>query len=558
MNAILRSTFVVTLISLCATSFAAKSSNTGAPGSIVLTPPDVTYFALKGDTLSEISQKYTLTSRNWPILGKRNHIGNDRTIPVGTAIHIPVELLPEDLSEAKVVALAGSATVSFANESESALQLGASVKEGAQITTSKNGFVTLVLSDDSRVSIPSSSQVRLSKLRVLRFVNSPRTEINLTQGRVESKVTPLESNKGRFEVRSPLAVAGVRGTHFRVGVSTQGIANEVLEGGVAVGTLAKPNSVVLPKGTGNIITEKSVGKAIQLLPPPVLSDGQQLQEKPTVQINGFSSAGATAYRAQITSDAAAQNVLMETVNPNNRFKFDGLPDGAYFVRVAAIDQNGLEGLPTIKALTLKARPEPPFALEPKGKLRSQQLHFTWTCSAQAFAYHLQVARDAGFQQIVADQAKLQGTQWLADGIAPGKYFWRIATITKINSKEDHGPFGEAQAFDYGAPLQLPAQVDNGDETLVIRWPGEVGQRFQIYIAEDNQFKNIFLSKETTQAELRLPRPSAGDYFIRVRATDADGYVGTYSATQKLNVFSRILSGDGKPVTSGDGLARPNF
>jgi hypothetical protein len=58
----------------------------------------------------------------------------------------------------------------------------------------------------------------------------------LSEGKVESRVTSLSSNKGRFEVRSPLAVAGVRGTHFRVGINPDGTANEVLEGGVAVGT----------------------------------------------------------------------------------------------------------------------------------------------------------------------------------------------------------------------------------------------------------------------------------------------------------------------------------
>jgi hypothetical protein len=69
------------------------------------------------------------------------------------------------------------------------------VKEGTSITTGKNGFLTLAFPDESRVSIPSNSQVSLSKLRKTKYVASPRTEISLSEGKVESRVTSLSSNK---------------------------------------------------------------------------------------------------------------------------------------------------------------------------------------------------------------------------------------------------------------------------------------------------------------------------------------------------------------------------
>ena len=278
------------------------------PGTIVNTPPDMTYFALEGDTLSSIAKRFTDKSSNWATLGKRNKIANDRAIPVGSAIVIPLELLPEEASVAKVVALAGLSTAKKIDGTETAIALGDILTEGNRISTGKNGFLSIALPDESRISIPSNSQVTLAKLRMTKYTKSPRTEINLMQGRVESKVSPLNSNKGRFEVTSPLAIAGVRGTHFRVEINDDGVANEVLSGGVAVGKKEKPNALLLPAGKGNIISGAGVGKAIDLLPAPVLTDNFQLQSKPTIQFSVVKMNGAQAYRAQIASDASAQNI----------------------------------------------------------------------------------------------------------------------------------------------------------------------------------------------------------------------------------------------------------
>lgn len=554
------------LLSLIVSSVAAplpanaarSATNKGEPGSVLSTPPNMTYFASEGDTLSSIAKRFTEKTQNWSILGKVNHISNDRTIPVGSLILIPFELLPEDPSEAKVLALAGSSVAKTSNGTESPVSLGNVYKEGTQITTGKNGFLTLVLPDDSRISIPSNSQVTLSKLRMTKYTQSPRTEIALLQGRVESTVTPLESNKGRFEVRSPLAVAGVRGTHFRVGVNDNGIANEVLSGGVAVGNTKKPNTLVLPAGKGNVVSQEGVGKPVDLLPPPSLVSGYQLQDRPTIVFTLDKTKEAASYHLQIANDAQAQNIVMEARSAENRFKFDGLPDGNYFVRASAIDTLGLEGLPLTQAFTLKARPEPPFNVQPKAKLRAEKVDFVWTESADAKAYHLQVSSDASFKQIVLDQTDIKEVQFSADKIANGKYYWRVATIAQVNGKADQGPYSDVQAFTLMPPQTMNAPADDGSNQLSFNWPSEPGQKFLIQIALDAAFNNVYLSKELDQAELRIPRPDSGLYFIRVRATDADGYVGAFTATQKLNIFTRWTTSSGEPIQSGSGIVKPGF
>lgn len=547
------------LLCLCANVLAAKPLiPAGQPGTLVNTPPDLTYYALQGDTLSSIALRYTEKSSNAVLLGKRNKISNDRAIAVGTGILIPIELLPEEASQAQVAALAGNSTVQKKDGSQTPIALGDILTEGSQINTGNNGFLSLALPDQSRISIPSNSQVTLTKLRMTKYSKSPRTQIHLLQGRVESKVTPLESNKGRFEVTSPLAIAGVRGTHFRVGVNDNGIANEVLSGAVAVGKQEKPNSLLLPAGKGNLISSAAVGQAQDLLPPPLLSGNFSLQVKPTVQLEIQAMPQARAYRAQIAFDAQAQQILMEAQAAQPRFKFDGLADGNYFARVTAIDALGLEGLPSIQAFTLKARPEPPFSVQPKAKLRAETVDFVWTEAAEAQSYRLQIATDAAFQTLVLDQAGITAVQYRSSQLASGTYYWRLASVTQRKGKIDQGPFGDTQVFSLLPTQGMHAPLDTGENKLSLNWPSEPGQKFLLQIARDASFNSLYLSEQLEQPQLNIERPAAGTYFIRVRATDADGYVGAFSATQKLTILARWISSNGEPVQSAGGVIRPNF
>jgi hypothetical protein len=539
---------------ICTNSLAEKP--TGKPGSISVTQAEVTYFALERDTLTTIAKQFTDKASNWDAIGKRNNIRNDRTIPVGSGIIIPAELLTEEASSAKVVALAGKVIEIKKNGVEAELEIGSIVTEGSQILTSKNSFASLVLSDDSRVSVPSNSQINFAKLRITKLTKSPRTEIKLVQGRIESKITPLSQNKGRYEVTSPLAIAGVRGTHFRVGINDNGVGNEVLEGTVAVGKKETPSAILLPAGQGNVVSATSVGKAINLLPAPNLVDGFQLQERPSLQFMSQAVSNAVAYHAQISTDVEAQNIVQELQSKEGHFKFDGLDDGNYFIRVTAIDALHLEGMPNTLAFVLKARPEPPFLLQPKHKVRSETVTFTWTETNVAKSYRLQVASDAQFKNILIDQDKIKEVEYGTSQLGVGNYFWRVATIIEKNGKMDQGPFSPLQSFNVLAAQSMNPVTDTGENTMNFSWPSEPGQSFLVQIAQDPDFNKIYFSQDLAVANVSIPRPETGTYFIRVRATDADRFIGNFSPAQKFEIRLRWTTGSGEPLNSAGGAVRP--
>jgi hypothetical protein len=408
-------------------SASATAPASGAPGSLSVGSASITYVARAGDTLISIALQYTDKSSNWIALGKLNRIDKDSAIPIGSAILIPGELLGDTPAKATVVAMTGAIAATTADGTSTRLSLGASVAEGTRIDTGANSFLTLALADQSRISLPSNSQVRMTRLRTARYLNSPRTEVMLLRGGVESLVTPLQANRGRYEVRTPLSVAGVRGTHFRVGFVGEGksarIATETLDGKVAVATAGNAGAVdalVLTAGKGDIIDGHKVGPAIDLLRAPRLlpAAGSGRTEFAPTRIALLAVPGARAYHLQIATDPEALNLIAETRGATPVLGLDGVADGDYYVRLSAIDRFGLEGFAGIESISLRsgspaviaggaaaslAAPTPPAVAASDGRT----VTLRWTPTAQQ-PMRLQLSRDSDFTYLLGSRVGATG------------------------------------------------------------------------------------------------------------------------------------------------------
>lgn len=426
----------------------AFSAPQGNPSpSVTVAPASITYLTRAGDTLSSIALQFTNKTENWSAIGQINHIGADTHIPIGTPIVIPATLLPDEPSEARVVALSGTIAAKTADGAPVMIALGTKITEGMQIDTGNNSFLTLSLPDASRISVPSNSRIRLSKLRMARYTKSPRTEINLLRGHIESQVSPLDQNKGRFEIHSPLGVAGVRGTNFRVGITDKGTTNEVLSGKVEVGQPGKPPALVLHPGQGNVIDAKSVGKPVPLLPAPQLAENPLLTDPTSAQISLTPVSGAMAYHVQISRDAQGQDIFSETESSGNKFAIQGVRAGNYFARISSIDKYGLEGPARIQPISLKLQAaagtakitlqSPPYVSSSDAK------HVTLRWVAESGKkFNVQVAHDSGFTWLLfntttnAPEATLPRPPF-------GTYFTRVQSI---NADGSTNPFSKPQTF----------------------------------------------------------------------------------------------------------------
>jgi hypothetical protein len=444
-NTLLGLIFLLILASIFPMAWSATGLASTEP--IAITPAGITYEARAGDTLLSIAQQWTTRSENWVALAKINHISQDSSIPIGTPILIPSDLLNDEPSLAQVVALSGKVTASTADGQAIVMRVGMKLAEGVQIETGINGFLTMSLPDASRISLPSNSRVIFSRLRMARYTKSPRTELMLLRGHIESRVSPLEDNKGSYEVRTPMSVAGVRGTQFRVGLEGDSVTNEVLSGKVAVGKAKQPAALTLGAGKGNVINAKTVGPEIDLLPAPQLD---RLTNNPTPQIQLTPVAGAVAYHVQIANDPDAQDVLAEGRSTDARVKFFGLPDGAYFARVSAIDQHGLEGFTRIQAISFATRAPTTASTLTAAQLSGapfvdgsddKQVTLRWRAEV-GHEFIVQVARDAQFTWLIFN-SNTSTAETRLPRPAFGTYYARVQSV---NADGSVNPFSASQPF----------------------------------------------------------------------------------------------------------------
>lgn len=424
----------------------------GPPGTVTTASDSITYFTRDGDTLSSIAQQFTERRGSWTELARLNNIQRDARIPVGTPILIPARLLSDDLADGRIVAFFGDVALTNAEGHDVPVITGAPVREGARVQTGKNSFLTIALADDSRLSLPSNSHVKLSRLRLTRHTKSPRTEITLLKGRAESRVAPLRHKGGTYDVRTPLSVAGVRGTHFRVGLGAGAVMTEVVSGTVDVTPAGSMRSVRLHSGMGHIVNADGRSNATDLPAAPALQQLSPLPAESAVALAMHPQQGTAAFHVQIARDSDAQNIVSEAYTAGNRIRIKGLAQGDYYARVSAISLEGLESGAQMHAFRLDKRsesvavsddrvaPNPPQP--PRIELSSDgRLLVKWP-DTPASTYHVQVARDPAFSWLLVSKPATE-SQLLVARPPFGTYYARVKAIGRNGAAS---AFSLAQGF----------------------------------------------------------------------------------------------------------------
>lgn len=495
-------------------------------------PEELLYTIQPGDTLIGIAATQLTEPARWQALKSLNRVADERRLRPGSTLRIPVDWVRHSPAQAIVVRSDGDATVDGRVP-----RAGEILVQGARIATGEQGSVTLRFADGATATVQPRTTLRLEQLQSLTIGGANRTRMLVERGRVENAVTPQRKPGALFEVRTPAAVAGVRGTRYRVADLEGTALAEVLEGAVNVaGSAGGASGIELQSGFGvRVAAGGSPGAPVPLLAAPDLTGQPALQERTVVRFRIPALAGAVRYRARLAPDASFEILRRDILSDGPEIRFVDLPDGEYVLGVRGIDASGLEGRDGVHAFRLKARPEPPFAAAPadRGKIRGQQVALRWTAAAEADRYVVQVAADAGFRELVIQAPDIRATTYTPKHeFKPGRYAWRIASV---RADGDRGPWSDAASFDVLPAPAAPEPPTLDDRNLVLRWPAEPGQRFLFQMAIDQGFAQPVVARRLEQPTITLPRPEPGIYYVRVQATDPDGFVGPFTATQRIEV-----------------------
>ena len=121
------------------------------------------------------------------------------------------------------------------------------LKAGDAVRTAAGAVLELSWVDGTRIRLAENTELLIKKCTFNTSNKTSRALFRLNLGRVWVRVTRALSAGSKFEIATPTATAGVRGTVFSIGVSaTSGTEISVLEGEVAVAS--GDNSLSVPAG----------------------------------------------------------------------------------------------------------------------------------------------------------------------------------------------------------------------------------------------------------------------------------------------------------------------
>nr|WP_315232605.1 FecR domain-containing protein [uncultured Albidiferax sp.] len=527
----------------------------------------ISYTLQPGENLYGLAKRLLHKPEQWKQIQLANKVRNPLRLLPGTLLMIPVHLLRPQPALVTILHAIGDAHAALPGQAkELPLQKGQQLPQGSQLTVGEQGFVTLQLADGSTIRLPANTQVQLSEVLYAPASKDIQATIQLDRGRVESKVVPLPSANSRFEIRTPHAVGGVRGTDFGVAIGDNGtFLNDVREGAVQVNALAshKPGAQALVHaGEGSRLgASDSQFTVAPLLPAPDLSQiPSVLEDVSFIELPLPGSTQATSYQVMIATDNTFNQVLRYGSFAPAMARFTGLDDGDYQLAVRPVDPQGIVGREAVRLIRVKARPEAPFMQQPQqgSQLFTTAVDMRCTENSGAQGYHLQLAHDPGFQNLAADLSYLPACSHTAHDLAPGAYFWRVASVKNTpDGARDQGPYSKPASFTLlPIPPKPPAPSIHADgaSLLSVQWGTSQtqGVRYRLQLAHDIAFNNLLDDSVVNASQYVRPLPPAGVYYVRLQQLDQEGRGGAFTAAQSVMVPGRLMASDQQPVVSSDG------
>lgn len=385
---------------------------------------DVRYIVQQGDTLYTLAEKYMWRPADWRPVRQLNRVRDPLRLIPGTTLTIPARLLRTLPLTARIAAFKGTGRIGTGAGGDIPLAVNQAITPGMTIETGAGSFVTLQLSNGSRLTLPSQTKVRVATLR--RFQLNGMVDVNflLEKGRVETNVTPIGGTGGRYRIRTPIAVSAVRGTVYRVGYEEETALSrtEVVEGLVALSGDKQPAEQTIGKGFGAVLSAQGEMTREALLQAPEMLNPGRVQVDPQVVFALKPLAGAQRYHVQVARDAGFIEMEQEQYSAKPEARFDDIGNGRWFVRTSAVAASGLEGMPQTYAMRrMRIGLTASSGQEDDGAYR-----FRWNGESEGgLVFHFRLRPDLPGSVPLVDEPGLSDTILSLTDLPPGTYRWTV-------------------------------------------------------------------------------------------------------------------------------------
>lgn len=312
------------------------------------------YIMQAGDTIGNVAERFTSKPGNWRKIKSINKISNNNRVPIGKEILVPFSLIDTYPDTGTITNIVGEVTINNAIADKTV-----SITEASRIKTSENSTITFKLSNDNVISVAPDSIIYVQRLRQFSGTGLIDAIFKTEQGEFSAKVDSNNGGVGRFEIRTPVSITGVRGTSLRSRVDENGdTVIELLSGKAAVANAKSKTyqETTLPANGGVVIS--SSGKITQ----DVLPDAP----KYTIGLNSTAlditlpnTPNIEEYIVRYTADERGLIELARySLKGNTTNSTLPLPSlSMFYVQVRAVNQDGLSGAETTQQIIVPTKKE---------------------------------------------------------------------------------------------------------------------------------------------------------------------------------------------------------
>lgn len=179
-------------------------------------------------------------------------------------------------------------------------KVGTKIYEGESVVTVVDARAKIVMADRNVLNVSPETTLKIAKYE--NGKDSKNVELDLSKGKVRTNVEQTyDGEKSKFEIKTPTAVAGVRGTQFMMGFDGKNTSVVTFKGSVTLATLG-PNRqpagapVTVNKGETSTVSSGKAPTAPKALPKEEM---KKFEGESTVTVSGGSSStGASEQKSR--------------------------------------------------------------------------------------------------------------------------------------------------------------------------------------------------------------------------------------------------------------------
>ena len=200
-------------------------------------------------------------------------------------------------------------------------KVGSKVYEGDSVATGKDSRAKIVMSDRNVLNLSPDTQLKISKYQNDAASGTKNVEVNLSGGKVRTNVEQTyDGDKSKFLIKTPTAVAGVRGTQFLTGFNrtTQITSIVTFKGSVSLASMNKMGQIV---GTPVLVkkgeTTNAAPNALPEAPKALPKEEMKKLDKESVASSTPPSATTPDAGGTGKRDPASNSAEGSTSNPSS-------------------------------------------------------------------------------------------------------------------------------------------------------------------------------------------------------------------------------------------------